>query len=62
VTFLKTLEEKKEAVVHMVKQLEKNPEQKMATIRDERLNDTLFGRIDIEFMTGKQPEAPKSAK
>ena len=59
VTFLKTLEEKREAIRCMIKNLEKIPEQKMpniASIKDERLASTTFGRIDIELITGKQPE------
>ena len=60
VTFLETLEEKREAIRCLIKHLEKNPEQAIAKIKDERLADTMFGRIDIEFMTGKQPENPKS--
>jgi hypothetical protein len=59
VTFLETLEEKKEAIRCMIKHLEKNSEQALARIKDERLADTMFGRIDIESMTGKQPEPPK---
>ncbi|HXX87954.1 MAG TPA: pyridoxamine 5'-phosphate oxidase family protein [Candidatus Acidoferrum sp.] len=61
VTFLETLEEKREAIKCMIRHLEKNPEQATARIKDERLADTMFGRIDIEFMTGKQPETPKSS-
>ena len=60
VTFLETLDEKKEAVRCLIKHLEKDPEQAIARIKDERLADTMFGRIDMEFMTGKQPESPKS--
>jgi len=59
VTFLKTLEEKGEAIRCMIKNLERIPEQKMSgipPIQDERLANTTFGRIDIELMTGKQPE------
>jgi len=60
VTFLETLEAKREAVQCMIKHLEKSPEQAIARIKDERLADTMFGRIDIELMTGKQPETPKN--
>jgi nitroimidazol reductase NimA-like FMN-containing flavoprotein (pyridoxamine 5'-phosphate oxidase superfamily) len=59
VTFLETLEEKKEAIRCMIMHLEKNSEQAIARTKNERLADTMFGRIDIEFMTGKQPENPK---
>ena len=61
VTFLEMLEEKREALRCLIKSLEKTPEQGISgvnSIKDERLTDTMFGRIDIEFMTGKQPENP----
>ena len=59
VTFLETLEEKREALRCMIKSLEKSPERGIAaasSIKEERLANTMFGRIDIDFMTGKQPE------
>ena len=59
VTFLETVEAKREAVQCMIRHLEKDAEQAIARIKDERLAEALFGRIDIELMTGKQPE-PKS--
>jgi nitroimidazol reductase NimA-like FMN-containing flavoprotein (pyridoxamine 5'-phosphate oxidase superfamily) len=63
VTFLETLEEKREAIRCMINSLEKNPEQRALSvnrIKDERLANTMFGRIDIELMTGKQPENPNN--
>lgn len=59
VTFLETLEEKREALECMIRHLEKDPEQALAKIKSERLEGTMFGRIDIEYVTGKQPEKPK---
>jgi hypothetical protein len=41
----------------------KNPEQAtsgISRINDQRLANTMFGRIDIELMTGKQPENPNN--
>ena len=61
VVFLETLEEKKEAIRCMIANLETNPEKPIAgvnSIKEERLVNTMFGRIDIESMTGKQPEKP----
>jgi nitroimidazol reductase NimA-like FMN-containing flavoprotein (pyridoxamine 5'-phosphate oxidase superfamily) len=59
VTFLNTLEEKREALECMIRHLEKDPEPVIARIKNARLAGTTFGRIDIEHMTGKQPERPK---
>lgn len=56
VTFLDTLEEKREALECMIRHLEKDPKPVIARIKNERLASTTFGRIDIEQMTGKQPE------
>jgi nitroimidazol reductase NimA-like FMN-containing flavoprotein (pyridoxamine 5'-phosphate oxidase superfamily) len=60
VTFVETIEEKREAIQCMIQHLEKNPDRAIARIKDNRLVDTMFGRIDIELMTGKQPEKPKT--
>lgn len=56
VTFLQSLDEKLEAVKCIIRQLEKNPEQSIAMLKPERLESTVFGRVDIDFMTGKKPE------
>jgi nitroimidazol reductase NimA-like FMN-containing flavoprotein (pyridoxamine 5'-phosphate oxidase superfamily) len=63
VTFLETLDEKREAIKCMIKSLEENPEQrtfKTNQVKDERLANTMFGRVDIELMTGKQTEKPNN--
>jgi nitroimidazol reductase NimA-like FMN-containing flavoprotein (pyridoxamine 5'-phosphate oxidase superfamily) len=58
VTLLDDLDEKRQALQCMIRQLEKNPEQmieKAMKIDAERLKGTAFGRIDIEYMSGKKP-------
>jgi len=59
VTFLNALEEKREALECMIRHLEKDPTPVIARIKNERLASTTFGRIDIEQITGKQPERIK---
>ena len=65
VTFLEKVEEKRAALECMIRHLERTPdgnaevEKAIARINNDRLGDTNFGRIDIELMTGKQPEKPK---
>lgn len=59
VTFLEKLEEKREALECMIRHLEKDPQPVIARIKNERLASTTFGRINIEQMTGKQPERTK---
>jgi len=59
VTFIKSLDEKVQAVHCMMRQLDKNPEKLIAGLnpqRLEKLKSTTIGRIDIEFMTGKKSE------
>ena len=52
VTFLQSLEEKREAIICMMKHLEENPEPLIARLDIEKLGRTTIGRIDIEHMTG----------
>jgi nitroimidazol reductase NimA-like FMN-containing flavoprotein (pyridoxamine 5'-phosphate oxidase superfamily) len=65
VSFLEKVEEKREAIECMIRHLEQAPkgnaevEKAIARINNDRLAETTFGRIDIELMTGKQPEKPK---
>ena len=56
VTFIDKPEEKVKAMQCMMKQLEKNPEPQLAKLNADRLKDARIGRIDIEYMSGKQPE------
>jgi len=59
VTLLDDLDEKRQALQCMIRQLEKNPEQmieKTTRTDAEKLKGTVFGRIDIEYMSGKKSE------
>ncbi len=56
VTFLDGFEEKREAVECMMRQLDKNPEAMLARLKQERLKTAAFGRIDIDYMSGKKTE------
>ena len=53
------LGEKQHAIEVMVRQLSPNPEAKLAKIKPEKLATTSMGRIDIDYMTGKQHLNPK---
>jgi hypothetical protein len=54
VTLLNKLEEKHQAVECMVRQIERNTEALISKIKPERLENTVFGRIDIDRMSGKK--------
>jgi nitroimidazol reductase NimA-like FMN-containing flavoprotein (pyridoxamine 5'-phosphate oxidase superfamily) len=54
VTILENLEEKREALACMIKQIDKNPETLIADLRPERLQNTVVGRIDVAYMSGKK--------
>lgn len=56
VTFIEKPEEKVKAMQCMIRQLEKNPEPRIAKLNAEKLKDALIGRIDMDYMSGKQPE------
>lgn len=56
ITFIENIEEKMSAMQCMMKQLEKDPDVMIAKLKPERLQNTLIGRIDIEYMSGKKPE------
>lgn len=59
VTFIEKPEEKVKAMQCMMKQLEKNPEPMIAKLNVEKLKNARMGRIDIDYMSGKQPEKKK---
>lgn len=59
VSFISKPEEKVMAMRCMMRQLEKDPESQIAKLSAEKLKDALIGRIDIEYMSGKQPEKKK---
>jgi nitroimidazol reductase NimA-like FMN-containing flavoprotein (pyridoxamine 5'-phosphate oxidase superfamily) len=54
VTLLDTLDEKRHAMECMIRQLKTNPEEQLAKLRRASLEATVFGRIDIEYMSGKK--------
>lgn len=56
ITLIDDLEEKSEAMRCMIRQLERDPEPMIAQLKPERLRDTLMGRIDIDYMSGKKPQ------
>jgi hypothetical protein len=56
VTFLQKPEERVEAMKCMMRQLDKHPEQMIAELNPEKLKDARIGRIDIDYMSGKQPQ------
>ena len=53
------LSEKQHAIEVLVQQLSENPEEKMAKIKPEKLAKTTMGRIDIDYISGKQHQKPK---
>jgi len=58
ISLIASLTEKQHAMEVMVRQLSSNPEVKLAKIKPEKLSKTIMGRIDIEYMTGKQHQKP----
>ncbi len=56
---IEDLAEKQHAMEVMVRQLSENPEAKLAKIKPEKLAKTTMGRININYMTGKQHQYPK---
>lgn len=51
---LNNIEEKRKAMECMIRQLNKKPDQLIAKLETETLQNTVLGRIDIEDMTGKK--------
>jgi nitroimidazol reductase NimA-like FMN-containing flavoprotein (pyridoxamine 5'-phosphate oxidase superfamily) len=54
VTLLENLDEKRQALACMIRQINKNPEALTADLRPERLQSTIVGRIDLTYMSGKK--------
>ena len=54
VTFLKNIKEKQQAAELMIKQLNKKPNKMLTDTTPRKLGTATFGRIDIEFMSGKK--------
>ena len=44
----------------LVRQVSINPEARLAKIKPEKLEKTTMGRIDIDYMSGKKHQSPKS--
>jgi len=59
VTMLEDLEEKREALACMIRQIDKNPETLITDLRPERLRNTVVGRIDVAYMSGKKSKEVK---
>jgi nitroimidazol reductase NimA-like FMN-containing flavoprotein (pyridoxamine 5'-phosphate oxidase superfamily) len=59
VTLLESLEEKREALACMIRQIDKNPETLITDLRSERLRNTVVGRIDVAYMSGKKSKEVK---
>ena len=56
VNLVDSREEKWEAVSRMTRQLDDNAEDMIAGRKPEALDNTVVGRIDIDYMTGKKSE------
>ncbi len=55
VVFLTDFEEKKQALVNMIKKLDENPKEIMEKqLSEKSINRINIGRIDIEYMSGKE--------
>lgn len=48
------LEAKRQAVLCMIRQLDRNPEALIANLNTDRLKNTVVGRIDIKHVSGKK--------
>jgi nitroimidazol reductase NimA-like FMN-containing flavoprotein (pyridoxamine 5'-phosphate oxidase superfamily) len=54
ITLIERLDEKRQAAECLTKQLDKDPEKLIADLTDDRLNNAVLGRLDIEYMSGKK--------
>ena len=54
------LSEKQHAIEVLVRQVSLDPEEKLAKLRPEKLENVTMGRIDIDYMSGKKHQSPKS--
>ena len=57
VTFPEDSKEKQHAMEHIIRQLDNDPDPLIKRLNPERLNRTLIGRIDIDYMSGKRSNA-----
>ncbi|MFB0557767.1 MAG: pyridoxamine 5'-phosphate oxidase family protein [Candidatus Bathyarchaeia archaeon] len=56
VTLLENRDEKWDALAIMTRQLDSDPKKLIATRKPESLENTVVGRIDIDYMTGKKSQ------
>jgi len=54
------LSEKWHAMEILVRQVSLNPNAKLAKIKPEKLDKTTMGKIEVNYMSGKKHQAPKS--
>jgi len=54
ISLIDGLDEKRQAAECMIRQLEKDPTKLIADLTHDRLKNTVFGRIDIGYMSGKK--------
>ncbi len=59
-SLIEDLAEKKQAMDVLVRQVSLSPEIKLSKIKPERLGAVTMGRIDIDYMSGKKHQSPKS--
>ena len=59
-SLIEDLVEKQHALEVLVRQVSLKPEAKLAKIKPERLENITMGRIDIDYMSGKKHQSPKS--
>lgn len=59
ISLIHDLSEKCHGMEVMVRQLSENAEAKLAKIKPEKLAKTTMGRIDIDYMSGKEHQKPK---
>lgn len=57
VTFPEDLEEKRHALECIIRQLDNRPTPLIERLTPERLKQTLVGRVDIDYMSGKRSKA-----
>ena len=59
ITIIKGMEQKRDAMEHMINQLDKEPAKLVADLTDERLEKAVIGRIDIDYLSGKKSKEVK---
>ena len=61
VTFLENFDEKKKALVKMIKKLDKNPQKVISKqLKETSIKKVKIGQIDIEYTEEREPPAPKT--